>query len=96
MDACDLSQYHMSVYRKFRRLDGDVQQLINLLLRRQLLESDGQDDFQQWDLVSLREVPGGGATVSLREPRRPGWPWWRWGKECSMSEFRLILRNMRA
>lgn len=96
IDAYDLKMYHMSIYRKFRRLDCDVQQLINLLLRGRLLEGNGQDGVQQWELVSLREVPGGGATSSIREPRRPGRPWWGWGKECSMSEYRVILRDVRA
>lgn len=92
-DAYDLSRYHMSIYHQFRQLDCDIQQLINLLLRRGFRD-DELAQAHQWDLVSLREVPGGMATSTLCLSQRSRWPEWRWGKDHSMSEFRLILRNV--
>lgn len=83
--------YNNCLYNAFRQLDGDVQRLINLLLRRRAEEGGCDRDFHYWDLVLLHEIPGGQVNTGLRRARR----WWR-RPECSVTEFRLVLRQIAA
>lgn len=85
----DIRLYYMSIYQVFSRLDSDTQRLINLLLRRRSEYGALDGQFQYWDLVVLQRPPYSGAAGRLSRRRC-----WRWRRQYSVSDFRLILRQL--